>query len=50
MLTHTIMTILWFVAFIAVCVWAYSKKRKKSFDEAAQLPLEDDPQKENHHV
>jgi cytochrome c oxidase cbb3-type subunit IV len=29
-------------AFIGLCFWAYSKKRKKSFDEAANLPFEDD--------
>jgi cytochrome c oxidase cbb3-type subunit 4 len=30
------------VVFIALVVWAYSKKQKKSFDEAANLPFEDD--------
>jgi cytochrome c oxidase cbb3-type subunit 4 len=29
-------------AFIALVVWAYSKKRKQSFDEAANLPFADD--------
>ena len=29
-------------AFIGLCWWAYSKKRKKSFDEAANLPFADD--------
>jgi cytochrome c oxidase cbb3-type subunit 4 len=29
-------------AFIGLCVWAYSNKRKKSFDEAANLPFADD--------
>jgi cytochrome c oxidase cbb3-type subunit 4 len=29
-------------AFIGLCLWAYSKKRKKSFDEAANLPFADD--------
>tara|TARA_R110002049_G_scaffold49267_8_gene141171 strand:- start:437 stop:616 length:180 start_codon:yes stop_codon:yes gene_type:complete len=29
-------------AFIGLCIWAYSKKRKKSFDEAANLPFEDE--------
>ncbi|MFC3607031.1 cbb3-type cytochrome oxidase subunit 3 [Stutzerimonas tarimensis] len=37
-------TILVFVAFIAIVVWAYSSKRKKSFDEAAHLPFADDPE------
>ena len=37
-----ISTALVMVAFIALCVWAYSGKRKKSFDEAAGLPFADD--------
>lgn len=27
------------VAFIGLCFWAYSGKRKKTFDEAANLPF-----------
>jgi cytochrome c oxidase cbb3-type subunit 4 len=30
------------VAFIGLVIWAYSKKRKKSFDEAANLPFADE--------
>ncbi len=30
------------VAFISLCVWAYSKKRKQAFDEAANLPFADE--------
>jgi cytochrome c oxidase cbb3-type subunit 4 len=36
-------TILVFVAFIGVVLWAYSSKRKRSFDEAANLPFADEP-------
>ncbi|MBA1278338.1 MULTISPECIES: cbb3-type cytochrome oxidase subunit 3 [Pseudomonadaceae] len=36
-------TILVFVAFIGIVLWAYSSKRKKSFDEAANLPFADEP-------
>ncbi len=36
-------TILVFVAFIAIVLWAYSSKRKQSFDEAANLPFADEP-------
>lgn len=32
------------IAFLGVCVWAYSKKRKSSFDEAANLPFADEEQ------
>ena len=35
-------TILVFVAMIAIILWAYSSKRKKSFDEAANLPFADE--------
>ena len=35
-------TALVMVAFIALTLWAYSSKRKQSFDEAAQLPFADD--------
>lgn len=30
------------VAFIGLIFWAYSKKRKKEFDEAANLPFADE--------
>jgi cytochrome c oxidase cbb3-type subunit 4 len=30
------------VAFIGLCFWAYSKKRRQSFDEAANLPFADE--------
>lgn len=30
------------ITFIGMCFWAYSKKRKKSFDEAANLPFADE--------
>jgi cytochrome c oxidase cbb3-type subunit 4 len=33
-----------FVAFIGLVIWAYSSKRKKSFDEAANLPFADEEQ------
>lgn len=29
-------------AFIGLCFWAYSSKRKKAFDEAANLPFADE--------
>ena len=29
-------------AFLGVCAWAYSKKRKKDFEAVAELPLEED--------
>ena len=35
-------TIFAMIAFIAVCIWAYSAKRKPDFDSAANLPFADD--------
>jgi cytochrome c oxidase cbb3-type subunit 4 len=29
-------------SFIGLCFWAYSKKRKRTFDEAANLPFADE--------
>lgn len=37
-----ISTALLMIAFISLCIWAYSKKRKQSFDEAANLPFADE--------
>ena len=39
-------TLLAMLAFIAVCVWAYSSRNKARFDEAALLPFADDLQAE----
>ena len=39
---RTVMTVVTFVAFIGIVIWAFSKKRKRSFDEAAQLPFTGD--------
>lgn len=35
-------TLFLMISFIGLCFWAYSSKRKKTFDEAAQLPFADD--------
>lgn len=35
-------TLILFVAFIGVIWWAWSARRKDDFEEAANLPLEDD--------
>ena len=32
-------TLVLFVAFIGMVIWAYSKKRKSDFNEAANLPF-----------
>ena len=35
-------TVLAFVVFIGIVFWAYSRRRKAAFDEAAQLPFTED--------
>lgn len=43
-----IVTAVLLLLFIGLTVWAYSAKRKASFDAAARLPLEEDkPEKES---
>ena len=41
-LVRGIATVFALVAFIVVVLWAYSKRTKEKFKEAAQLPLEED--------
>jgi len=35
-------TLFLMVSFIGLCIWAYSSKRKPTFDEAAKLPFADE--------
>ncbi len=39
---HSIWTVAVLVIFIGIVFWAYSKRRHSDFEEAANLPLEDD--------
>ena len=39
---HSYWTVFILVVFVAIVIWAWSGKRKKAFEEAARLPLEDD--------
>jgi cytochrome c oxidase cbb3-type subunit 4 len=36
------MTVIMFVLFVGIVLWAFSKKRKRAFDEAARLPFDED--------
>jgi cytochrome c oxidase cbb3-type subunit 4 len=38
-----LITLLLMLAFIGVVIWAYSKRRKRDFDEMAQLPFHEYP-------
>lgn len=35
----SLMTVVSFVTFLGIVAWAYSKKRKRAFDEAANAPF-----------
>jgi len=39
---HSWWTVAMLVLFIGIVVWAWSGKRRRAFEEAARLPLEDD--------
>ncbi len=39
---HSVWTVMLFILFIGIVIWAWSAKRKPRFDEAARLPLEED--------
>ena len=41
-LLHGLWTALLLAAFLAIVVWAWSARRRRDFEEAARLPLEDD--------
>ena len=40
---RALFTVLTFVCFVSIVWWAYSSRRKQTYEEAANLPLEDDP-------
>ena len=44
---RSLTTVLAFIAFIGIVIWAWGKKRKKSFDDAANLPFADESQHES---
>ena len=35
-------TLFLMIAFVGLCIWAYSKNRKSAFDEAANIPFADE--------
>lgn len=38
----SVVTVLFFVLFIAIVWWAFHRENKKSFEDAAQLPFQED--------
>jgi cytochrome c oxidase cbb3-type subunit IV len=39
---HSLWTVLLVILFIAIVIWAFSAGRKRRFDAAARMPLEDE--------
>ena len=39
---RSLFTVLAFIAFVGIVWWAYSDRRKQTYDEAALMPLDDD--------
>ncbi|MDX3774551.1 cbb3-type cytochrome c oxidase subunit 3 [Chromatiaceae bacterium AAb-1] len=39
---HSIFTVILFVGFVVFVIWAYSKKRKADFEDAANLVFDDE--------
>ena len=42
-LIQTLWTLVIAALFVAIVIWAYRGKRKKYFEEAGNIPLEEDP-------
>ncbi len=43
---RSIITLLSFVCFLAICLWAWSKRSRSEFDEAAMIPFRENDQPE----
>jgi cytochrome c oxidase cbb3-type subunit 4 len=39
---RVITTVISFAVFVGILVWAFSKRNKENFDEAAKLPFDQD--------
>ena len=46
-LLQSIWSIVIMVTFLGIVAWAYSSKRKAAFDEAANLPFDEEPSTAN---
>jgi len=36
-----VVTVVWFVTFVALCLWAWSRRRLTDFAAAARMPLDE---------
>ena len=41
---HSVLTLIFFIAFVVMVIWVYLPARKRHYEDAAQLPFEDDRQ------
>jgi cytochrome c oxidase cbb3-type subunit IV len=41
-LLSSVVTVAWFVSFIALWLWAWNRRRRADFAAAARMPLEED--------
>jgi len=48
-LFHSIWTAALFVIFIAIVVWAWSRRQKSRFDDAANIPFKDEHDRPGDH-
>ena len=39
-------TVILLISFVGIVIWAYSRRRKRDFDEAANLPFADEERHE----
>ena len=39
---HSIWTLLLMAIFVAIAIWAWSSHKRRDFDEASRIPLQDD--------
>lgn len=39
---RSVMTLISFLTFLGIVIWAWSKRNQSSFDEAAELPFKDE--------
>lgn len=40
---HTVLTVLFVIAFVCMVVWVYLPSRKSVYQKAAQLPFDNEP-------
>ncbi len=36
----SLVTVVWFIAFVGLCLWAWSRRRASGYAAAARIPLE----------